>query len=189
MVDSACFVMIAAITKPDDTCRGYAPWATSEYVLPYEPGGRFVISQGNCFIGGHRGNGRYAYDFGMPIGTEIVAIAPGVVQFVDDSHPDGTGLSSDDNIVGIGHDNGTRANYTHIMQDGALVSPGDVVQQGQVIARSGDSGGTGGIPHLHLQVGPCADRSICGTLPITFRNTSPNPNGLLTGQAYRAGGP
>ena len=181
--------MIAAITKPDDTCRGYAPWATSEYVLPYEPGGRFVISQGNCFIGGHRGNGRYAYDFGMPIGTEIVAIAPGVVQFVDDSHPDGTGLSSDDNIVGIGHDNGTRANYTHIMQDGALVSPGDVVQQGQVIARSGDSGGTGGIPHLHLQVGPCADRSICGTLPITFRNTSPNPNGLLTGQAYRAGGP
>ena len=121
---------------------------------------------------------------GTSASTEIVAITSGVVRFVDDSQPDGIG--GPDNVLAINNDNGTFSRYVHITQGGALVRPGDVVQQGQVIARSGNSGSTSGIPHLHLQLAPCTNRNVCGTLPMTFRNTSPNPQGLQLGAGYLA---
>ena len=89
-----------------------------------------------------------------------MAIAGGVVEFVEDFSPDDTGLPDDDNVVQVRHDDGTYANYVHLTQGGALVSAGERVEQGQPIALSGNSGSTGGVPHLHLQLMSCRFRSV-----------------------------
>jgi len=47
-------------------------------------------------------------------------------------------------------------------------------------------GQTGGVPHLHFQVSPCSEPVRCGILPVTFRNTTPNPDGLKFDQSYTA---
>ncbi len=171
---------------PADECGPYPDWQTSSYVLPYAVGSGYLISQGNCsVIGSHQGGSRHAYDFEMPIGTEVHAALGGVVVDLDVSHPDGTGRRPD-NFLQVLQDDGNYAFYVHLTQDGALVEVGAAVVQGQPIALSGNSGSTGGLPHLHFQVEPCRDRSICDTLPITFRNTDPNPSGLIVGNHYVA---
>lgn len=181
-----CFALLAGVQPPAEDCGPYPDWSTSEYVLPYQPGTTLIVSQGNCSVGSHRGAARHAYDIAMPLGTEIVAARGGEVIAVDDSAPDGTGLFSDDNSVVIRQADGTLASYVHIQQGGALVSVGDTVARGTVIALSGNSGHTSGLPHLHFQVTTCANRNECGTEPITFRNTEPNPGGLIVGASYRA---
>lgn len=185
----ACFTVIVAITPPDTRCGSYPDASTSEYVLPYAAGEGYVVTQGNCFIGSHRGSAEYAYDLGMPIGTELVAMRAGTVVHVVDDNPDappGGTTGQGDNVVRIEHADGTFAAYVHLQQGTARVAVGDVVEQGQLIGLSGNSGSTSGIPHVHVQLTPCIDRRACGTLALTFRNTSAHPDGLQLGQEYVA---
>ena len=127
----------------------------------------------------------------MPIGSAIVAARAGLVVQVEESHRDGevapTGF---DNLLVIAHEEGTTALYGHLTHEGALVERGDRVAQGAPIARSGNTGNTGNKAHLHFSVAPCdpvaRGTSACPTLPVNFRNTDPNPEGLLRGRAYRA---
>ena len=169
----------------------YPPQESSPYVLPYEPGQSFV-SGGNCNQT-HRRNARdqYAYDFvtsldpilTMPIGTRIVAARGGQVTFVEERWADGTRISGQENMLLVRHADGTVAVYMHLTTNGALVEVGEVVEQGQIIALSGDSGNSDG-GHLHFEVlQGCAG---CGSIPITFRNTRPHPRGLIKFEAYRA---
>jgi murein DD-endopeptidase MepM/ murein hydrolase activator NlpD len=181
-----CFGVIVGLAPPPSECGPYPNPNSSEYSLPFSAGERYVISQGNCDIGTHRGPARYAYDIAMLIGTQILAARAGSVVAVDVSRPDGTGLFDDDNAVVIEHADGTLASYVHLTQGGSLVAVGQVVEQGEPIALSGNSGHTGGLPHLHFQVTPCPNRDACGTLPVTFRNAGANPDGLLVGKTYRA---
>jgi hypothetical protein len=57
---------------------------------------------------------------------------------------------------------------------------------------SGDSGSTGGIPHLHFSLHPCGDlpdfpvEGDCPSIPVTFKNTAPNPEGPIQGRSYTA---
>ncbi len=185
---SACHESPTEPTVPEgETCGPYSDWQTSSYVLPYAVGTGYFISQGNCsIIGSHQGGGRHAYDFEMPTGTEIRAILGGTVVDLDVSHPDGTGQRPDNNFLQVLQEDGTYAAYVHLTTDGALVDIGDSVAQGQPIALSGNSGSTGGLPHLHLQLGMCRERNSCDTLPVTFRNTDPNPLGLIMGEFYVA---
>lgn len=44
----------------------------------------------------------------------------------------------------------------------------------------------GAFPHLHFDISPCADNLGCDTPPVTFRNTTPNPNGLRENTFYEA---
>lgn len=122
----------------------------------------------------------------MPIGTPVLSTRGGEVVLLDDSHENGTGVRTDDNFLRIRHDDGSFATYTHIDTGSARVRVGDVVMQSDWIASSGNAGATGGVPHLHFQVSPCEQRSVCGTLPVTFRNTDPNPEGLKAGRDYPA---
>ena len=182
-------------TQPTDTevCGSYLDWRTSPYVLPYAIGLAFTVIQGNCSApgNGHRGSERYGYDFDMPIGTEFIAIRAGVVVHVEQSHSDGqiapTGL---DNYIVIRHDDGSHALYGHLTRSGALVTQGDLVSQTQTIGRSGNTGNTNNIPHLHVSVHACdpvtTGSTACPSQPITFRNTTANPNGLQQGQRYTA---
>ena len=99
---------------------------------------------------------------------------------------DGQRGERESNWVKIRHADGTIAAYSHLTEKGALVKVGDPVIVGQAIGLSGNTGNTGGRAHLHFHVGPCDEPVRCGTLPITFRNTDPNPQGLDAQRFYRA---
>lgn len=122
------------------------------YALPYEEGKTFRVMQGYFSRFTHKE--RAALDFNMNRGTNIAAAREGVVVRVKE---DGTlgGLkkkyrSHGNNIV-IQHPDGSRAGYWHLQHNGALVSVGDSVKKGQVIALSGKTG-YALVPHLHFLV-------------------------------------
>ena len=182
----ACVLVGGVANLPPEECGPYPDPESSDYVLPYRPGQTSVISQANCGSGSHRGVVRHSYDFALPPGTEIVAARAGTVVGLVDEHPEGTGLVQHDNLVLLEHDDGTFTRYVHIARGGALVTVGQSVDRGEAIALSGNAGSTSGLPHLHFQAQSCPDRTICGTLPVTFRNTRAHPDGLELGQAYLA---
>jgi murein DD-endopeptidase MepM/ murein hydrolase activator NlpD len=122
------------------------------YSLPYEKGRSFLIVQGYFGIFSHKE--RAALDFKMKRGTKICAARDGVVVRVkEDSDQGGINKKyrSDGNNIVIQHADGSRAGYWHLQKDGALVSVGDTVKQGQVIALSGKTG-YAALPHLHFLV-------------------------------------
>ncbi len=169
-----------------DVCAGYGDWSASPFVLPYGVGERHLVTQDNCTPFTHSGRMRYAYDFDMPVGTEITAARAGVVVYLEEHWPDGDGQWYHSNLVRIDHGDGTYALYAHLTTDGVLVEVGDRVAVGEVIALSGNSGYTLDQPHLHFHVAPCSFYELCGTVPVTFRNTDPNPAGLAAGRQWPA---
>lgn len=163
------------------------PWPaqdTSPYVLPYPVGTAYWVRQGNCTPGTHAVGTRdqYAYDFDMPIGTTVAAARAGVVEELEERFEDGNGVTSEANYVLLRHEDGNASVYFHLTRDGALVRLGERVTQGQPIALSGRTGRAGISPHLHFGViGPAGL-----TIPVTFRNTIPHPNGLVQSETYPA---
>lgn len=167
---------------------------TSPYILPFESGPAFLVWRTTShYTPGNGGVGLYAIDIAMPIGTPLVAARSGRVVAVRDTFPDGNDTDLAENYVMIRHADGTVARYLHLTQGGALVALGDSVRQGQRIARSGNSGQTGGA-HLHFDVQACGpnlppayNRLPCGrTVPLSFRNAGRNDCGLIPGRRYRA---
>ena len=85
----------------------------------------------------HRG-----VDFAGRAGTEIVAVADGVVTYSGERSGYG-------NMVEINHGNGYVTRYAHNVDN--LVAVGDAVEQGQSIALMGSTGRATG-PNLHFEV-------------------------------------
>lgn len=83
-----------------------------------------------------------AIDYGVPVGTPVGAMAEGVVEFAG---PRG-GLG---NAVIIRHPDGSTSTYAHL--SAANVQPGALVQAGQPIGASGQTGTVTG-PNLHIAV-------------------------------------
>ncbi len=184
----------AAQTAPPGACEDFVDQAQSSYVLPYEIGKAFqVIRTTSHYTRGNGGVGLYAIDFRMPIGTPVIAARRGVVAAVQESYADGNDKDLQENYVFIKHEDGTIGRYFHLTMSGALVEEGATVEQGQVIARSGNSGQSGE-PHLHFDVQKCGpnlppkyNELPCGqTLPLTFRNTRPHTCGLQPNESYTA---
>lgn len=75
-------------------------------------------------------------------GIEIQTVAAGVVTYAGERS--GYGL-----MVKVNHGNGYETLYAHDKE--VLVSPGDIVKKGQIIALSGNSGRSTG-PHVHFEV-------------------------------------
>jgi murein DD-endopeptidase MepM/ murein hydrolase activator NlpD len=90
-------------------------------------------------------HGHNAVDLGSPIGTPILAAASGRVIISKMGGWNG-GYG---NYVVIQHDNGTQTLYAHAQS--TIVSVGDSVTRGQIIAYVGLTGKTTG-PHLHFEV-------------------------------------
>lgn len=86
------------------------------------------------------------WDIGVPIGTPVKAVADGKVYYV--GRADGYGKMV---IIDHGKINGTTvtSEYGHISSWN--VSSGQVVKQGQIIAKSGNEGTSSG-PHLHITI-------------------------------------
>jgi murein DD-endopeptidase MepM/ murein hydrolase activator NlpD len=122
------------------------------YALPYRKGHSYLLVQAYQTAFSHKGE--YALDFKMRRGTKVCAARSGrVVAVREDSKKGGLKpkFLSEGNYVIIKHSDGTYANYWHLKFNGALVNEGDSVEQGQVIALSGNTGYTA-FPHLHFEV-------------------------------------
>lgn len=89
-------------------------------------------------LAGHSG-----IDYGVPIGTQVAAAAPGKVEKAEN---DPTGFG---NYIKIDHGNGIKTIYGHLSHWGVMV--GQQVMEGQVIGQSGNTGNSTG-PHLHFEV-------------------------------------
>ena len=155
-------VIFFVFTGPRDLEK-YPDAATSPYLLPW-PGGvpRFCV-QGNRAVVSHRGWEEYAFDFTMPVGSDVCAARAGTVVTVIVEH-DGHGFNKPNNKIVIQHEDGTLGNYLHLKQNGNKVKVGDVVKQGDIIAESGHVGHSS-MPHLHFHVTDAEEHS---TIPITF---------------------
>lgn len=96
---------------------------------------------------GASGGIHFGLDLSAPCGTEIVAIADGVVFAVDGPYG-----SPPHNLM-IDHPQlGYASMYGHLLEAPNLL-PGQTVERGQVIAQVGDSGETCySRPHLHLEI-------------------------------------
>lgn len=107
--------------------------------LPYPAGqSRTVTTDGS----GHS-SGRHAIDFAMSY-EDVLAIKSGEVVAAKKDQFGGQYLLID-------HKDGYCSMYLHLNNNGFYVSQGQQVQQGQRIAKSGNTGKSTG-PHLHLAV-------------------------------------
>jgi len=101
--------------------------------------------------GPRRGGFHYGVDIGAKRGTPVVAAASGVViktvNYYKEGHASCGGRYG--NNVRIKHPNGTTTIYAHLSK--VLVHVGQKVNQGNLIAKTGNTGHTTG-PHLHFQI-------------------------------------
>lgn len=177
-------------TKKKDCLSIEIDWKQSTYVLPYPVGNAYYVNQANCSGYGHNNFWNYGYDFTMPIGTIVTAGRAGKVGWSKDGCADGNYDCT--NLITIIHDDSTVALYSHLTKGGVLVEYGQMISAGDTIGRSGNTGNTGGLPHLHFSIHPCNDLpglpnpGDCPSLPINFRNTDSNPNGLEPDRYYEA---
>lgn len=115
---------------------------------------------------------RYAVDINMPVGTTVVAARAGMVvevvrQFADNGKAEAEFFDKA-NYVRVLHDDGSWADYVHLMQNSTQVQPGQRVDIGNVLALSGNSGFST-TPHLHFHVQVNQNGTII-SLPFRFRN-------------------
>jgi len=136
--------------------------------LPFS--GTYKVGQGYNGYASHTGKDAFSIDFSMDEGTRVLAAREGVVISTEASNwmskydPDVcpkpvnrkcTTPGSDDNNVKVGHSDGTYAEYVHLKSDGVAVSVGDMVNAGQLLGYSGNTGFSKG-PHLHISINRAA---------------------------------
>lgn len=166
------------------------------YKLPFANGANYKCSQGNSIPTSWSGYSHYvgvkaefSFDFSMPVNTSVYAVRSGTVSHVTESYTDYNNPSNCNyvNRLVIDHGDGTSASYIHLTKDGVLVNVGDYVTQGQLVAKSGQTGCSTG-PHLHLMVmnsenyGSWYNQSI----PISFCDVTSNGGVPVTSTYYSA---
>ncbi|NNE28191.1 MAG: M23 family metallopeptidase, partial [Saprospiraceae bacterium] len=111
------------------------------YTLPYKKGTSHLVHQG--YHGRYSHKNAYAIDFSMPVGTEVYAARGGVVANIKEDSNTGCknpSCQGKANYLVIGHDDGSFSNYVHLKYNGILVEVGERVEQGQLVALSGNTG-------------------------------------------------
>lgn len=146
------------------------PGDVAGFRLPFESGLEVKIHQGWNDPYSHFGRAKYAYDFGLPMNTRVRAAASGVVSFVRSGQQGcgGKKFKNRANYVTIDHPDGSTTLYGHLSSISVRV--GELVQTGQVIARSGRTGYTGCQPHLHFERGLQGHpRGLNQSIPVYFQ--------------------
>jgi hypothetical protein len=126
----------------------------------------------------HKGNGNQLNEY-YCYGEEILAAASGFVIQTDNSISDApfpgwgfcdfTAKSFIGNFVLIQHAEAEYGFYAHLVKESICVSPGEFVEQGQVIGKCGHSGHSSE-PHLHFHLQDSSDLFKGIGLPVKFHN-------------------
>jgi len=162
----------------------------SLYTLPYPVGEGYYLMQSYCTSGYNVSHGdQLAYDFYMPVGSQLVAARGGWVRLTRESSPDNGEGYTMENYIYIEHGDGSVAFYAHLMQHGVDVEVGQWVDQGERIGYSGNSGSTRDTPHLHFGVYRTWPQYEEMGVAVNFRNADgplDTLGGLLVNRLYTA---
>lgn len=118
----------------------------------------------------HTGKDAWAWDFGLAVGTDVLAPADGIVRLVKmDSGQGGcdSAYANDANYVVVDFDDGTEALLMHLQENSTTLEVGDAVLQGDVVGRVGLTGWVCGA-HLHFQIQQTCDSWWCQSIPAEF---------------------
>lgn len=151
--------------KHDDRVVYRVPMGSSQFLITQAYPPRMGDSHDN-------GYSRHAIDVDMPIGTPILAARGGevvqAVQHWDEGRFDKAYLYKS-NLVRVLHDDGTLAEYLHLLKNSVTVRVGTRVNAGDPIGRSGNSGYSAR-PHLHFGVARAQANDIAhASVAIRFR--------------------
>jgi hypothetical protein len=143
------------------------------WYLPLECGMSATVSQGNFGGTSHQNTSAYAFDFAVPLGTPLVAIASGTVTHTFDGTQPGDPCYSGGgsecfeyaNYVTLRHADGTKSTYRHLQQ--VLVRVGEVVGLGQAVGLSGSTGWSTG-RHAHVMRMEDCGEYHCQSIPVAF---------------------
>jgi len=111
----------------------------------------------------------YAIDFEMPVGTQIYAARAGTVIEVASQYFEASvdpSRATRANVVRVFHADGTMSLYAHLNWDSIRVRPGQIIERGEYIADSGNTGFSSG-PHLHFVVQRNAGLKL-ESMPVEF---------------------
>lgn len=125
--------------------------ASAGYRLPVRAGESWILTQGPYGGFSHYGRSLHAYDIAPMGGTCIVAMRPGVVYAHDFGYGQTPHLRIFGNYITIAHDDGEFSHYAHLQTGTFVVRTGQRVEQGQGLARVGNSGYSFG-RHVHVHV-------------------------------------
>ncbi|MDT0614730.1 M23 family metallopeptidase [Streptomyces lancefieldiae] len=129
----------AVTAKQTATKKKAASWV--------DPVKNYTLSASFAQNGGMWAHKHSGQDFAVPIGTNVVAAHGGtVVKAGGNGAGDGPAYG---NAIVIKHGNGTYSQYAHLSQINVKI--GQIVQTGQSIAKSGNTGNSSG-PHLHFEI-------------------------------------
>ncbi len=153
---------------PDDSS-----FPADVFLLPLACGSTRTVTQGNNSSFSHNGGSAYAFDFGLPLDTPMMAMRAGTVAYVNEGTRPGdpcydggdSSCINAANYVVIKHSDDTTTLYAHI--NSASVSVGDQVTRGQEVARSGSTGYSTG-PHAHVQHQGDCGIWWCQSIPMQF---------------------
>ena len=160
-------VLLAAVSII--AMAGSATAGTVPYALPWLSGKSFSITQspGGSYSHTNQYN-RTAVDFGLPVGTPVVASQSGTVYFEG-----WNGLAGIE--ARIDHGSNSCTQYAHLNR--TIVDKGQRVLRGQVIGYSGGSSNgsqTGVAPHLHWAGIYCSTGVSKFVVSTTERGTRPS---------------
>lgn len=187
-------------TDPAKTCqytyRNDFSWGTPKaqqaanqlYLLPFASGRSFRVVQSQDGAFSHKGEERFAIDFGLPEGVPVLAARGGLVVLVRDGFDVGApdaALKLKANEIFVRHSDGTLGEYVHLQKDGMKVRVGDTITAGQMLALSGNTGYTQG-PHLHFMVFRAKDSKSRESFPIRFVTKEGSDLTLQQGRRYTA---
>jgi murein DD-endopeptidase MepM/ murein hydrolase activator NlpD len=120
-------------------------------LLPWSAGVAFAVTQGHN-TGSHVGNDSWAWDFGLPAGTPVVAAHNGTVRTIRSGSTSGccsSACANQANLVVVMRGDGTESLYLHLSR--VDVAPGQAVVRGDLLGASGATGWACGA-HLHFQM-------------------------------------
>lgn len=166
------------------------------YVLPWAGGEIHGVTQGEETTFTHNGLTAYAFDFDLSYVTVVATRSGKVVSTYAGSNSGGCSryYSNSTNYILIDHGDGTAGLYMHLAYNAVSVRPGDLVEQGQPIAVSGETGvtcsddGRDPGPHLHFQVERFdPDHYLTQSLPIAFDDIPEKGGVPVEGRSYISG--
>ena len=152
-------------------CIPLSAWAAEETADPSQSNALYAwpLPSSGAITQGYSSDEHQALDIAIEEGTPVLAAESGTV--VHTQVWDGVTMDGDQsygNMVMLSHADGNSTLYAHLSE--ISVSPGDAVEKGSEIGKSGTTGNSTG-PHLHLEV-----RTADGCVdPMKFLQGSQEP--------------